>query len=274
MPIHVLDIATSAGILYVVALGLLIIFGVLKIINLAHSAFIVIGGYVATVATQLHLSLWYAIPVSIILGIVIGAIIEKLVLRPLYARPLDTILATWGISIVVVQIITLIFGRETQFATSPITGAVSLGGITYSEYRLVLLAVAIVLGVGMIFLFQGTRLGLAARAVIMNESLAQALGINTHFVRFFTFCTGAALASMAGTLITPLVSIEPDMGLPWLINAFMLVLVARTSLISLGWATLLLGGAQVLVSSFISPILGGLTIIVLSVIVLRVRKTL
>jgi branched-subunit amino acid ABC-type transport system permease component len=274
MLIHALDIATSAGILYVVALGLLVIFGVLKIINLAHSAFLVIGGYVAVVATQLHFSLWYAIPVSFILGIVIGAIIETIVLRPLYARPLDTILATWGISIVVVQIITLIFGRETQFATSPITGAISIGGVTYSEYRMILLALAIVLGGGMLFLFHGTQLGLAARAVIMNEGLAQALGINTRFVRFFTFCAGAALATMAGALITPLVSIEPDMGLPWLINAFMLVLVAGTSVISLGWATLTLGGAQVLVSSFINPILGGLTIVVLSVFVLRARKRL
>ncbi len=271
---HALDIVTSAGILYVVALGLLIIFGVLKIINLAHSAFLAIGGYVAVVATEFHVSLWYAIPIALIIGIVIGAILEATVLRPLYARPLDTILATWGISIVVVQLITLIFGRETQFAASPITGAISIGDITYSEYRIILLGLALVLGAIMVFLFQATELGLSARAVIMNEGLAQAMGINTRFVRFFTFCAGAALATMAGALITPLVSIEPNMGLPWLINAFMLVLVAGSSVISLGWATLGLGGAQVLVSTFINPIIGGLTIIVLSVLVLRARKTL
>lgn len=271
---HVLDIVTSAGILYVVALGLLIIFGVLKIINLAHSAFLAIGGYVAVVATELHVSLWYAIPIALIIGIVIGALLEATVLRPLYARPLDTILATWGISIVVVQLITLIFGRETQLAASPITGAVSIGDITYSEYRIILLALALVLGAIMVFLFQATQLGLSARAVIMNEGLAQAMGINTRLVRFSTFCAGAALATMAGALITPLVSIEPNMGLPWLINAFMLVLVAGTSVISLGWATLGLGGAQVLVSTFINPIIGGLTIIVLSVLVLRARKKL
>ena len=117
----------------------------------------------------------------------------------------------------------------------------------------------------------GTRLGLATRAVIMNENLARALGINSGLVRFLTFSFGAALAGLAGALITPLSSVDPNMGVPWLVNAFMLVLVSGVSLVSLALASLVLGAAQVLVSTFVSPVLGGLTIVVLSAVILRIR---
>jgi branched-chain amino acid transport system permease protein len=116
-----------------------------------------------------------------------------------------------------------------------------------------------------------TQIGIVARAVIMNEELAQGLGINTRLVRFVTFCLGAGLASLAGALITPLVSVHPNLGVPWLINAFMLVLVAGVSLGNLALAALILGGAQVLVSSYGNPVLGSLTIVILAVIILRFR---
>ncbi len=158
-----------------------------------------------------------------------------------------------------------------QFAKSAITGAVTLGGLTYSEYRLILLLIAVAVGAMVTVVMRTTQMGLIARAVIMNEELAQGLGINTRLVRFVTFCLGAGLASLAGALLTPLVSVHPLMGVPWLINAFMLVLVAGVSLGSLAVATLLLGGAQVLVSSYGNPVLGGLTIVILSVVILRFR---
>jgi branched-subunit amino acid ABC-type transport system permease component len=116
-----------------------------------------------------------------------------------------------------------------------------------------------------------TRLGLEARAVIKNEELARALGINSSFVRLVTFCFGAGLASLAGALITPLSSVDPGMGVPWLVNAFMLVLVSSVSLMSLASAAIVLGGAQVVVSTFVSPVLGGLTIVVLAALILRIR---
>jgi branched-chain amino acid transport system permease protein len=186
-------------------------------------------------------------------------------------RPLDTILATWGLNIIIVQSITLYFGREIQFAESAITQAVSVSGVTYSLYRLILLLIAAVLGVLVWLVMRRTQIGLVAQAVIMNEELAQALGINTRLVRFITFCLGAGLASLAGALITPLVSVHPNLGVPWLINAFMLVLVAGVSLGNLALAALILGGAQVLVSSYGNPVLGSLTIAIMAVIILRFR---
>ena len=116
-----------------------------------------------------------------------------------------------------------------------------------------------------------TRIGIVAQAVIMNEELAQSLGINTRLVRFTTFGLGAGLAALSGALLTPLISVHPYLGVPWLINAFMLVLVAGVSLANLALAALVLGGAQVLVSSYGNPVLGSLTIVILAVVILRFR---
>ena len=264
---------TTAAILFVVAAGLLIVFGVLKIINFAHGGFLTVGGYAALVATELGISPWLAAPLALVAGLVLGAVVELLIVRPLYSRPLDAILATWGLSIVMVQLITLGFGRGTNFVQSPVQGAVALLGTSYSLYRLLMLVVAVVLCAVMVAILQGTRLGLSARAVIMNETLARALGIDSARVRFATFSIGAGLAAMAGALITPLLSIDPLMGVPWLLNAFMLVMVSGTSLFSLALACLLLGGAQVVVSTYTSPVLGTLTIVVLAAVLLRIRPS-
>jgi branched-subunit amino acid ABC-type transport system permease component len=268
-----LDIVTTAAILFVVAAGLLITYGVLKIINFAHGAFLTIGGYSALVATQWGISPWLAIPLALVIGAVFGAAVERVIVRPLYSRPLDAILATWGLGIVIVQLITLGFGRGTNFVQSPVQGALVLLDTQYSLYRLMMLGIAVGLGLVMAAVFQLTPLGLAARAVIMNETLAQSLGINSERVRFLTFSIGAGLAAVAGALITPLLSVDPLMGVPWLLNAFMLVMVSGTSLTSLAAASLLLGGAQVAISSYSNPVLGSLSIVVLAAILLRVRPS-
>ncbi len=267
----ILDIITTAAILYGVAAGLLIIFGVMKIINFAHGGFLTIGGYSALLITNLGLNPWWSVPCAFVIGVVCGMIIERLVMKPLYARPLDAILATWGLGIIIGQLITLAFGREVQFVQSPVTGTIDLLDGSYSLYRLLLVGFAFAVALVLAVILNGTRLGLVTRAVIMNENLARGLGINSGLVRFATFSLGAGLASLAGALITPLSSVDPAMGVPWLINAFMLVMVSGVSLVSLAVACLVLGGAQVLVSSWGNPILGGLTIVVLAAVVLRLR---
>ena len=268
---QILDIVTTSAILFAVAAGLLIVFGVMKIINFAHGGFLTVGGYSALAITKLGLNPWLSLGFAFFIGFVCGMLIERLVVRPLYSRPLDAILATWGLGIIIGQVITLVFGREVQFVQSPVTGAVGLMGTSYSEYRLLLVLIAIAIAIAIGAVLNGTRLGLVTRAVIMNEDLARGLGINSGMVRFFTFSLGAGLASLAGALITPLSSVDPNMGVPWLVNAFMLVMVSGVSLVSLAAACLVLGGAQVLVSTYGNPVLGGLTIVVLAALVLRFR---
>jgi urea transport system permease protein len=268
---QLLDIVTTAAILYAVAAGLLIVFGVMKIINFAHGGFLTIGGYSALIVTRLGWNPWWSLVFAVVIGVVCGAIVERLVMRSLYARPLDAILATWGLGIVVGQLITLQFGREVQFVQSPVTGAMAILGESYSQYRLILVILAVVLAGAMGLVLNGTKLGLQTRAVIMNENLARGLGINSGLVRFVTFSIGSGLAALAGALITPLSSVDPNMGVPWLVNAFMLVLVSGMSLVSLAISCLVLGGAQVLVSTYSDPVAGGLTIVVLAALILRFR---
>jgi urea transport system permease protein len=268
--IILLDIITTAAILFIVAAGLLAIFGVLKIINFAHGAWLTVGGYCAVVTTNLGLSPWLALPLAFIVGAVLGALTELFIVRPLYRRPLDAILATWGLSIVIGQLITLWFGRDMQMIPNLLSGTVDFLGISYSVYRLFTVLAALVIGLAFAFLLEGTRLGLSARAVIMNETLARGLGIDTATVRLVTFMIGTGLAGLAGVLLTPLTSVDPNMGVGWLIGAFMLVMVAGSSFGALAFACLAFGGAQVIVSTFVSPIFGSITVALLCALVLRV----
>lgn len=271
MGVLLLDIVTTAAILFAVATGLMIILGVMKLINFAHGAFLTIGGYAAFVATSMGWNPWLAIPFAALVGFLLGLAVEIAIVRPLYTRPLDAILATWGLGIIIGQVITIGFGREVQFVQTPMTGAIDFIGQSYSTYRLVLVPVSVAIGIALTSLLYFTRFGLNARAVIMNEDLARGLGINSTMVRLMTFGLGAALAAMAGALITPLISVDPNLGLPWLVNSFMLVLVSGISIPGLMIASLILGGAQVVVSTYVSPILGGLTIVVLAAVILRIR---
>lgn len=271
LTVLLLDVVTTSAILFVVSIGLLLIFGVMKIINFAHGAFLTVGGYAALVTTEGQLSPWLSFPLGALAGLALGAAVERVVVRPLYGRPLDAILATWGLGIMLGQVVTLVFGREVQFAETPLRGTISVLGMDYSAYRLLMIGVAAAIGLVVALVLHGTRLGLVTRAVIANEDLASGLGINSSLVRFATFSLGSAFAGLAGALITPMSSVDPNLGVPWLVNAFMLVIVAGTSLLGLLAATVLLGGAQVVVSTFVNPVLGGLTIVVLAALILRLR---
>ncbi|MBZ9800057.1 branched-chain amino acid ABC transporter permease [Mesorhizobium sp. ES1-4] len=266
-----LDLITTAAILYIVSSGLLLVFGVMKLINFAHGGLMTLGGYAAVMATAMGLNPWIGIPLAAIFGGIVGLGMERVVVRSLYNRPLDAILATWGLSIIIGQIITLVFDRGVHFAEPPIRGVINILGEPYSTYRLILTALALLLGLGLTAALRGTSLGLSTRAVIMNEDLARGLGINSGLVRSITFTLGSGLAAVAGALITPLSSVDPNMGVAWLISAFMLVLVSGSSLFSLAVASVVLGGAQVVVSNYFGSVLGGMTIAVLAAVILRIR---
>ena len=244
-----LDIVSTAAILFIVALGLLAIFGVLKIINFAHGAWLTVGAYCAVLTAKLGLNPWAAAPIAFAVGLVLGGFAELVIIRPLYRRPLDAILATWGLGIVVGQLITLGFGRDVQIAPALLAGTGNFGGIEYSAYRLFAILAAVIVGAVYALAFVGTRLGLLARAVIVNETLARALGIDTSRVRLATFMIGTGLAAVAGVLLAPLTSIDPNMGVGWMIVAFMLAMVSGASGLALAGASLAFGAVQFLVSA-------------------------
>jgi urea transport system permease protein len=267
----ILDIATTAALLFIVAAGLFVIYGVLRIINFAHAAWLTIGAYATVVTTGLGLGPWVSLPLAVLAGGLLGAVTEITIVRPLYRRSLDAILATWGLGVVVVQLITLGFGRDMQMPPALISGTVDVLGAAYSGYRLFLLLAAVLLALVFVLVLEHTRLGLNARAVIMNETLARALGIDTGRVRLVIFMLGSAIAALAGVLLTPLSSVDPTMGISWLIGAFMLVMVSGSSVAALALACICFGAVQVLVSTWINPILGNVTVAVLCAVMLRLH---
>ena len=269
--VFLLDWLTTAAMLFIVTAGLMMIFGVMKIVNFAHGALLTLGGYASFVVTQLRLDPWLSWPLALLAGVVEGCVVEAVIVRPLYKRALDAILATWGLGIVIGQLIVIAFGRGVQFVDAPLQGTWSIAGLPYSAYRLVLIPVALGLCALLTGLLNGTRFGVKTRAVIMNEELARGLGIHSGRIRFVTFALGAGIGTLAGALITPLSSVDPDMGLPWLVGAFMLVMVSGHSMLSLLVTCLVFGACQVMVSTYLSPVLGGLTIAVLAALMLRIR---
>jgi branched-chain amino acid transport system permease protein len=219
----------------------------------------------------MKMSPWLSWPLALLVGVLVGTIVECLIVRPLYKRPLDAILATWGLGIVIGQLVVIGFGRDVKFVDMPLQGTWSVAGVDYSAYRLLLIPTALTLCALLMLLLNGTRFGVKTRAVVMNEELASGLGIQSGRIRFITFSLGAGLGALAGTLITPLSSVDPGMGLTWLISAFMLVMVSGHSMLGLFLTCLVFGACQVLVSTYANPVLGGLTIAVLAALTLRVR---
>lgn len=236
------------SILLLVALGLSIIYGSMGVINLAHGEFIMLGAYGVWALNEVFgLSLFPSLAIVFLGVALIGAAIEVGVIRFLYKRTLDTILATWGIGIMLQQIVRLVAGRELRYVGMPeaLGASVSLLGVDVPAYRIfVVFAVAVLFGATW-FLFNRTDSGMKLRAVVQDPAIASAFGVDAARVRTFTFAYGAGLAGLAGALVSPLKSVSPEMGTAYVVDAFFVVV---------------LGGVQSLFGTVASSlILGQLT---------------
>lgn len=221
------------GILLLTGLGLAITFGVMRIINLAHGEFIMLGAYVTFwMQDVFNMDLLLTIPFSFLITAAIGALVELTIIRRLYGRPLETLLATWGLSIVLQGVIKLIFTAQLKYVKSPpyISGNLTLlrdaqgsPAIAISYYRLFIVVVAIALLIVTSYLLNKTDLGRQVRAVTQNRDMAKCLGVNTSLIDMVTFAYGCGLAGVAGTVISSLKSVSPPMGQDYLVDAWMTV---------------------------------------------------
>lgn len=267
--VELLNAVTSIAILLIVCSGLAVIQGLMNVINLAHPGLIAIGAYGALEASRLGVGPWPAILLGTGVTALVGLLMELLVVRRLYHRPLDSILATWGLALAIWQVLALVFGRAAFPYEGPQVGLVSLGSFSYSGYRLILLGIAVAIFGGLELLSRYTSIGLVARAVMTNESLAQALGINTAAVRRWTFTLGAAMAGAAGALLAPLAPVNPFLGLNYLILAFLAVLLAGKTVMGLVLGATILSGGESLVSMYGNPVFATAAVSVVAVIILR-----
>jgi len=219
------------AILLLVALGLAIIYGVTGVINLAHGEFVMLGAYAAWfLQTQFGLGLLASlVPIFLLLAL-FGWLIEALVIRHLYDRPLDTILATWGIGVMAQQAIRLTAGGELRYVKMPesLSQSVNILGATDSAYRLFILFLALALFALTWGIYRYTNFGLKLRAITQNRAVASSFGINAGRIYRTTFAYGAGMAGLAGALVSPLKSVSPEMGTTYVVDAFMVVVLGGT----------------------------------------------
>jgi len=217
--------ATSISALVLAAAGLTIIFGLMGVINLAHGAFVMLGAYVGFAVQDAGFSPWLGILLAPIVVGLIGLILEMSLVKRLYERPLDTLLATWGVAILLREGVKVVFGTSQKSVSAPIEGAVPIAGTQIPVYWLFIIGTAVVVMAAVIAIFKYTDIGIMALAVIENREMASALGINTKVTDRATFAFGSALAGLSGVIIAPRLSVSSTMGLSWLADSFLAVIV-------------------------------------------------
>lgn len=270
----VLDALNYTSVLLLVSIGLVIVFGMMQVINLAHGEFFLVGGYAVLVLQGLGVPFWLTLPLAFVAGGLLGFVCDAAILRFIYHRPADTILATWGLSLAIRQAIVIIFGPNSQQVVAPLTKPVSVLGVSYSSYRLVIIAIAVAVAVLVFAVLYRTAFGLAARAAMANRPMAQCLGINTRRLDSITFSLGAALAGFSGAVMAPLMSVDPQMGMGFVLPAFLSILVGGVgSPAGAIWGSVVIGGSTTAAASIWTPVIAQIIVFSLSIAIIRFLPT-
>tara|TARA_B110000003_G_scaffold45727_1_gene43659 strand:+ start:4281 stop:5132 length:852 start_codon:yes stop_codon:yes gene_type:complete len=268
----VLNFIYSSATLALIVLGLAMVFGLLGVMNMAHGEFVMLGAYSAYVVQSLGLNFIWAIPISILVCVVVGWLMEWTIIRHLYNRPFDTLLATWGVAILIRKGIEAIFSRDYKSVDQVMPGTIDILGITYPSYRLILIAIIIFLFVTLFAWYQKSKTGLRIRAMVQNPGLASAVGIDTSRLSTVTFIIGVSFAGLAGVLLAPLVRVEPYIGLDYLLSSFFILIVGGLgTLEGLLIGSAVIGGSDALISTIFDKTAGYLSVLLLSILFLWLR---
>jgi urea transport system permease protein len=271
------------SVLLLAGIGLAITFGVMGVINMAHGEMVMIGAYVTFVVQDLirtrdpalfDYSLAIAIPLSFLVAGFIGILIERCIIRFLYGRPLETLLATWGLSLILQQAVRTTFGPNNREVGNPswMSGAFDLGGITITYNRLWIICFALAVFIALLALLRFTRFGLEMRAVTQNRPMAASMGIRTGRVDALTFGLGSGIAGMAGVALSQIDNVSPNLGQGYIIDSFMVVVFGGVGNL---WGTLVgsfvLGIANKFLEPFAGAVLGKIAILVLIILFIQKR---
>lgn len=269
-----IEIAYAIGSLALISAGLALVFGMMRVINLAHGEFVVMGGYATIVAVKQGVDVFFAMLVvaPIVVG-VIGLIVERLIIRWLYGRMVDTMLATWGLSLLLVGLITAIFGNTITGVPNPI-GPVSIGSYQVGGYSLFIIGVAVVLMLVIYAVLKFTRVGLIARGAMQNAEVVSAMGYNPSRVYMVTFALGAAVSGLAGGVMAPLTGLLPTSGGQFIAKSFITVIAGGASVIAGTTAgSILFGTVSKVVEMLSTTVIGEIALLVVAVILLRILPT-
>jgi urea transport system permease protein len=265
------------------AIGLAITFGVMGVINMAHGEMVMLGAYTTFTIQEfcrtifpagLEWSLIVAVPMAFLVAGAVGVLIERTVIRQLYGRPLETLLATWGISLILQQLVRNIFGPNNREVLTPswMSGPVDLnGGFTITDSRLAIIIFCLVVFAALLAVIRLTRFGLEMRAITQNRRMAAAMGIRTNWVDAMTFGLGSGIAGIAGVALSQIDNVSPNLGQSYIIDSFMVVVFGTVGNL---WGTFTGAFTLGIVNKLLEPTVGAVLgkILVLVAIILFIQK--
>jgi len=265
-----IGVAFAIATLVLLSLGLAIIYGMMGVINLAQGEFIMLGAYTVVFSSAHGLNLWIGMVLAPAVVGLVGLVVERCVIRFLYGRLLDTMLATWGLSLGLIAAVTLILGPSTEGVATPL-GHVAIGNYAVAGYNLFVIAAAAASVALTWYIFNYTKFGLVARGAMQNAEMVAALGIHPPTIYMVTFAFGSALAGLAGAIMAPLTGVVPSLGLAFVAKVFITVTVGGAAVFA---GTLsagaLLGTIESAVSFVSTPIYGQVAMLGCALILLRI----
>ena len=267
-----LNVVYGVTTLAVLVLGLAVIFGLLGVLNIAHGEFIMVGAYCAYVTQASGWPFLAAFPLALIVCGALGLVVERGLIRPLYARPFDTLVATWGLSLLLRKVAEAIFGMGFHSLHIPLAGTVALLGTDYPAYRLALIVGGVVVLTGLFLWFRLSSTGTRIQAMVGNRELAEAVGIPVRRLAAYAFIAGTCLAGLAGVMIAPLVPVQPFMGLDYVLKTFFVLVVGGLgTVMGVLSGAAVIGGLDSVVSAAIDATYGYLTVLVVAIVFLWLK---
>jgi len=258
--------------LAILALGLAVVLGLLGVLNLAHGELVMIGAYCAYVVQAQGWPYLYAVPIALVVCGVLGYVVERWLVRPLYQRPFDTLVVTWGLSLLLRKCAEAMFGLGYKSLTEPIGGTVEVLGATYPRYRLMLIVVSVLVLGALVLWYGRSRTGTRIKAMAGNPELARALGIPVRRYASATFVVGTCLAGLAGVMIAPLAPVQPFMGLDHILMSFFVLVVGGLGSVGgLLTGSAVIGGSNSIVSALSDGTGGYFCVLLLAIVFLWLR---
>src|SRR5690625_1010680 len=265
---ELLSIGSFAAISALIALGLGITFRLMGVINLAHGELLMIGAYASVFVGRLGVPWIVMVLGGVLAAAVVGALSEVLLVRWLYRSPELSLLGTYGLSIIFVQSVQLFIGNEYLYSVNPFQGSISVFGVGYPVYRLLLIALCAIVFTVVLLSLNATQLGTRIRAVAMDGRLAETLGVRSMRLNFLVFTASAAIAGFAGALVGPLGNVRPGMGIDYLFTAFIIVIIAGKNLVRLLAAAVVVSTVQNVMTFAINPVIAQLAVLAVALLVL------
>lgn len=268
--IFLIQVAYAIASLALISVGLAVIYGMMRVINFAHGEFLMLGGYAVILPVQAGVNIWIAM--LVIAPVTVGAfgvVVERLVIRPLYGRVIDTVLATWGLSLLLIGLASAVLGYYQEGSKPPL-GSVQIGAYRESGYTFFVIAVTLAIMAALYLGLKRTRFGLLARGTMQNPAMAAGLGVDTGRIYAATFGLGAALSGLAGGILAPISGVVPVIGATYIAKAFITVISGgATVLAGTASAAAMLGAVNQAVTFLATPVVGEVALLAAAIILLR-----